>query len=102
MNAGMFSAATDLWSTPQDTFTALDREFHFETDVCALPENARCAQFFTPETDGLAQSWTGVCWMNPPYGRTIGQWLKKAWDAAQGGGNRRLPDSSAYRYLLVA
>ena len=30
----MFSSETDLWSTPQKTFDALDQEFHFDCDVC--------------------------------------------------------------------
>jgi hypothetical protein len=34
--------------------------------------------YFTPEQDGLRQRWIGTCWMNPPYGRTIGAWVKKA------------------------
>lgn len=46
--------------------------------VCALPENAKCEKFFTPEMDGLKQEWTGVCWCNPPYGRQIGKWVEKA------------------------
>ena len=52
--------------------------YHFETDVCALLENAKCKRFFTPEMDGLKQEWTGVCWCNPPYGRQIGKWVEKA------------------------
>lgn len=74
----MFSSKTDLWSTPQDFFNELDKEFHFETDVCAIPENAKCEKFYTPEMDGLAQNWTGVCWCNPPYGREVGKWVEKA------------------------
>lgn len=74
----MFSSKTDLWSTPQDLFEKYDAIYHFETDVCALPENAKCKRFFTPEMDGLKQEWTGVCWCNPPYGRQIGKWVEKA------------------------
>lgn len=81
----MFSSKTDLWATPQDFFDALDKEFRFETDVCALPENAKCAHYFTPVQDGLAQEWTGVCWCNPPYGRKIGDWVKKAAESAKAG-----------------
>lgn len=62
-----FSSATDLHATPQDFFDKLNAEFGFELDVCAIPENAKCAKFFTPEQDGLKQEWSGVCWMNPPY-----------------------------------
>lgn len=63
-----FSSATDLWSTPQTTFDELNAEFGFETDVCALPENAKCDRFYTPKQDGLAQHWQGSCFMNPSYG----------------------------------
>lgn len=80
-----FSSRTDLWSTPQNVFDELDREFHFTLDVCALAENAKCAAFYSPADDGLAQPWTGVCWMNPPYGRAIGNWIAKAHRAAQAG-----------------
>lgn len=69
----MFSSKTDLWATPQDLFDELNAEFHFEVDVCALPENAKCEKYFSPEHDGLKQHWNGVCWCNPPYGRKIGK-----------------------------
>nr|WP_107689045.1 DNA N-6-adenine-methyltransferase [Neisseria wadsworthii] len=52
-----FSSKTDLWATPQDFFDKLNAEFGFETDVCALPENAKCPVFYTPEVDGLKQTW---------------------------------------------
>lgn len=74
----MFSSKSDCWETPQDLFDELDAEFGFTLDVCALPENAKCERYFTPEDDGLSQDWTGVCWCNPPYGRQIGRWVRKA------------------------
>lgn len=83
--AAMFSAQTDLWETPQAFFDALDAEFHFALDVCATPENAKCKRFYTKQQDGLAQEWLGVCWMNPPYGREIGEWVKKAHESANSG-----------------
>lgn len=75
---GLFSSATDMWETPQNFFDELDKEFHFSCDVCATRENAKCAKFYTPEQDGLKQTWEGTLWMNPPYGREIGKWVKKA------------------------
>lgn len=81
----MFSSKTDLWSTPQDLFEKLDGFFSFNTDVCATSENAKCEHFFTKEDDGLKQNWAGTCWMNPPYGREIGAWVKKAHDSAMSG-----------------
>lgn len=86
MNADvMFSSKTDLWATPQDFFDKLDAEFHFNLDVCALPENAKCAAFYTPEMDGLSQPWYGNCWCNPPYGRQVGRWVAKAAQSAAEG-----------------
>lgn len=78
-----FSSATDLWATPQDFFDLCARRFGpFELDVCASPENAKCERYFTKDADGLAQDWTGVCWMNPPYGREIGKWMRKAYESS--------------------
>ena len=74
----MYSSKTDLWETPQELFDELNAIWHFETDVCAIPTNAKCERYYTPEIDGLAQEWRGVCWCNPPYGRQIGKWVKKA------------------------
>jgi len=86
ITAGMMTSKTDLWSTPQDFFDKLDAEFHFTCDVCALPENAKCARYYTPTDDGLTQRWSGVCWMNPPYGKVIGKWMQKAYESSITGG----------------
>lgn len=59
INKGWYSSNTDMWATPQDFFDKLDREFHFNLDVCATPENAKCKRFFTQEKDGLLQNWGG-------------------------------------------
>lgn len=79
--AVMFSSATDEWATPQDFFDQLNQEFHFTLDPCATHESAKCARYFTEEDNGLAQDWAGeVVFMNPPYGRVLGQWVKKAFE----------------------
>ena len=53
--------------------------------MCACEGNAKCPFYIGPDMDGLAQSWSGVCWMNPPYGRDIALWVKKAWEESQRG-----------------
>ena len=81
MNADvMFSSKTDQWATPQDFFDELNEEFKFTTDVCADETNHKCDYYFSKKDsiDGLKMDWTGRCWMNPPYGREIGLWVKKA------------------------
>jgi phage N-6-adenine-methyltransferase len=80
INAGLFSSNSDQWETPQWLFDQQNEKYHFNIDVCALPENAKCPTCYTPEVDGLKQNWVGCCWMNPPYGRQIGQWVQKAYE----------------------
>ncbi len=80
-----FSSKTDLWATPQDLFDRLHAKHNFQLDVCATPDNAKCLRYFTAAEDGLLQEWKGVCWMNPPYGRAIGAWMKKAYESGMEG-----------------
>lgn len=81
-----FSSATCMWETPPDFFRRLCNEFRFNLDVCATPDNAKCDLYFTESVDGLAQDWSGyTCWMNPPYGREIGAWMKKAYESSLAG-----------------
>ena len=81
ISSTLYSSANEVWETPQDFFDKLDEEFHFDLDPCALPENAKCARYFTPEQDGLLQDWGGsVVFCNPPYGRKIGRWCQKCYE----------------------
>lgn len=76
-----FSSATPEWGTPMDFFDELDKEFKFHLDVCATLKNAKCKKFFSIKEDGLKQKWNKKgrwAWMNPPYGRAISDWIKKA------------------------
>lgn len=88
-----FSSETDQWSTPQWFFDEMDKKHGpLTVDVCASYENKKCFSWFGHNrqnfVDGLTQDWnidhcgrkiTG-CWMNPPYGREIGKWVKKAYE----------------------
>lgn len=73
------SSESAEWETPQELFDKLDAEYHFDVDVCATQENAKCARYYTLEDDGLKHDWQGTCWMNPPYGRDIQKWMGKAY-----------------------
>ena len=77
-----FSSKTDQWATPKDFFESLNKIYKFDLDVCADKHNAKCKDFFTEEQDGLKQQWIGTCWMNPPYGRAIKDWMKKAYESS--------------------
>ena len=84
--AVMFSSASDEWATPQELFDRLNAVFHFDLDPAATPENAKCAKYYTTKENGLVQSWRGNVWLNPPYGREIGAWVKKAYEEVTRGG----------------
>jgi phage N-6-adenine-methyltransferase len=64
----LLSSDCQSWETPTPFYQALNARWHFSLDVCASPNNAKTSRFFTPEQDGLKQSWAGErCFMNPPY-----------------------------------
>ena len=86
LNRGMFTSNRQDWATPLDLFQKLDAEFHFDLDVCATAENAKCRKFYSPRDNGLRQLWRGTCWLNPPYGR----------------GNGGLPRAFPHGHRLVA
>tara|TARA_R110000868_G_scaffold248075_8_gene504439 strand:- start:1678 stop:2073 length:396 start_codon:yes stop_codon:yes gene_type:complete len=71
-----------MWATPQDFFDKYNKVYNFTLDVCATKDNAKCSSYFTKEQDGLSQEWVGTCWMNPPYGREISLWMKKAYESS--------------------
>lgn len=75
----MLSSKDMTWATPQDFFDNLNLEFKFTLDPCATKETAKCSKYFTKEIDGLSQNWDNeIVFMNPPYGREISKWIKKA------------------------
>jgi len=74
------------WATPPHLFDVIVRDVwrrygqKISLDVCAQSHNAKCAEFFDPSVDGLAQPWDrpGSWWFcNPPYGREIKAWVAK-------------------------
>ena len=76
-----YSSKTPEWATPQELFDRLNDKYKFTLDPCATAENAKCDRFFTEYINGLNVSWSGDrVFMNPPYGRQITHWVKKAYE----------------------
>ena len=77
MNKALLSSKNMCWCTPQDLFNELNKEFDFVLDPAATAKSAKCDLYYTPETDGLTQSWNrgGAVFCNPPYGRNIGKYF---------------------------
>lgn len=93
-----FSSAKQDWATPQDFFDKMSAKYgSFDLDVCADASNAKCTVYCGLDNgkDGLAAQWRhwisldtyqpARCWMNPPYGRGIGAWIKKAYEESLNG-----------------
>lgn len=73
------------WCTPKGVFAALNDEFDFCLDAAASDKNAKCSEYYTEKDNALVQSWNkgGAVFCNPPYGREIGKWVKKAYDESK-------------------
>lgn len=83
---GLMTSLSCEWATPQWLFDELDKEFNFTTDVCATGDNTKCCEFISKRTDALNQKdWGTRCWMNPPYGKVIKQWVAKAVEQSEKG-----------------
>ena len=84
------SSKNDCWRTPDDVYLPLHKEFDFVLDAAADAANARCPDYIDRAKHALSDTpWmsytsaTGSIWCNPPYGRYVGLWLKRAYEAAQ-------------------
>ena len=82
-------AVTRTGRPPNWLFYQLNEEFHFTVDLAATSLNAKHWRYITPAQDALTVDWreavylsdcSSPCsgWLNPPYGREIGKWVKKA------------------------
>lgn len=80
-----YSSESHEWETPAALVQQLQTLFGgFTLDPCCTAENAKAPEFFTAAEDGLKQSWTGHhVFMNPPYGRQIGKWIRKAYEESR-------------------
>ena len=76
-----FSSAKMTWATPLSFFRQMEETYGtFDLDVCATAENTKCDSYISPALNALTRPWRGQCWMNPPYGRELPQWIAKAWE----------------------
>jgi phage N-6-adenine-methyltransferase len=85
LNVHFMSKKQD-WATPQTFFDKYNKVYNFTLDVCASAGNKKVSKYFDEKVNGLIQPWgDNVCWMNPPYGREIGKWVKKAYEESLNG-----------------
>tara|TARA_R110002096_G_scaffold351838_1_gene544882 strand:- start:150 stop:629 length:480 start_codon:yes stop_codon:yes gene_type:complete len=81
----MFSSQSNEWATPQSFFDKLDSIFGpFTLDAAASSSNYKVKNHFTEADDSLSQDWSGnTVFLNPPYGRALKEWVRKAYEEGQ-------------------
>lgn len=78
MNDALLSSKRMDWQTPPEILALVEKVAPIMLDPC--PPNHI--------VDGLTTSWRtndGLTYVNPPYGRELGQWIKKAMVEADNG-----------------
>ena len=73
----------DDWETPKYLYDKLNEIYKFTLDVAASDYNAKCSNYFSIKENALKQKWSGRVFCNPPYGRNMKDWIKKASDEAK-------------------
>ena len=86
----LLTSKNQEWETPHNFFEKLNKILSFTVDACANDKNAKLERYWSPETDGLAQSWEGErVWMNPPYQNKSPKqidWVRKAYTEVKDNG----------------
>jgi len=68
----------DIWQ--RANIMLAERNLAFTVDVCASNNNHLVARYYTLDTDGLRQDWTGeIVWCHPMFDTFIGKWVEKAY-----------------------
>ena len=94
--SGMRSSNDSTWTTPPEFFAELHKEFNFTLDAAALKSSAVVPNYFGPDhellwrRDALTCVWDGASgggwiFLNPPYGRAIKSFMRKADEEAKQG-----------------
>lgn len=81
-----FSSLNEVWTTPPHIINKLIGVFGiFDLDPCAessdiKKRNSKSILAYTKKDNGLINPWFGTVFVNPPYSRSVGQWVKKCYE----------------------
>lgn len=97
-NIKQYESQSNDWRTPPEIYQPiLDfiGLYEFNTDVCCNGFNIPSAYYIrkdgvyrfnglkVEDNNGLQAKWFGSCWMNPPYGKDLALFVKKAFEESQ-------------------
>jgi len=82
-----FTSKSDNWGTPPELFSALNEVYDFQLDAAASTRNHLCKHYFTRQQNALRKDWSPYrrVWLNPPYGRGMQNWMRKAYEESRKG-----------------
>ena len=84
----LWSSKDEKWRTPKYVFDHFNKEYKFNFDAAASPQNAKCKNFLSQSDNALESNWCRKgrrIWLNPPYSRQMGVWIEKAYKESQKG-----------------
>ena len=84
----MWSSKDPKWITPRYVFDHFNKTYKFNFDAAASAKNAKCKNFLSEKEDALNKNWCKKgrrIWLNPPYSRHMGKWIKKAYEESKKG-----------------
>lgn len=86
LSPALMSSAKMDWGTPWALFDQYHDRYQFTIDLAAHERNKKMERFYSEQDDALKQDWSKeVGWLNPPYGRELPKWVKKAYEESQRG-----------------
>lgn len=88
-NEALFSSDSNEWYTPSNVLEwVTDAMGEIDLDPCSNSHeapNVPAKVHYTKEDDGIGKQWNGRVFMNPPYGREVGRWTRKAIEEFEAG-----------------
>ena len=84
--------ALDTWGTPQNIFNFAEKRWgSFQLDASANLFNAKVTNFISENQNALATDWNAKnTWLNPPYGRQMPLFIKRALNQVREGNTDRV------------
>lgn len=108
-----FSSEKQDWATPKVFFDKCNNEFNFKYDLACTSKDCLCPSGLMIDNgiDSLKEDWSKLLgmnwgWLNPPYGRELKKWVKKAHEEMQKGANIVMliparPDTSYWHNYIL-
>ena len=77
----LFKSEKHDYETPKDLFDKYHSEYHFKIDLAASKDNKKLDKYLGLDKgeNALQLDWWPYkrCWLNPPYGRHVDDWIRK-------------------------